>query len=86
MTVAEAEDEYLKAVASCGKPVLLSTGMCSINEVANAVRSITKYTRELVILHCTTDYPTAPENCNVRVLRTLAELFHFPIGFSDHSQ
>ena len=80
------EPEYLTAVAQAGKPVLLSTGMCTINEVADAVAILSAHTQEIILLQCTTNYPTAPEDCNVRVVKTLFETFGYPVGLSDHSQ
>ena len=80
------EQEYLSVVARAGVPVLLSTGMCTIAEVADAVSTITQYTQDLTILQCTTNYPTAPGDSNVLVIKTLADTFGYPVGLSDHSQ
>ena len=80
------EPEYLISLASCDAPILLSTGMCTINEVVDAINIITKNNDRLVVMHCTTDYPTKLEDCNVRVIQTYSRIFPYLVGFSDHSQ
>lgn len=77
---------FLKFVASFKKPILLSTGMGSSSEVKAAVRAIYQSgNKNLVILHCVTDYPTRVEDVNLRAIKTLKEQFSVPVGFSDHT-
>lgn len=77
---------FIQHAASLGKPVLLSTGMAYLHEVANAVRWIQETGNELILLlHCVSCYPTLPEDCNLRAVQTLATAFGYPTGFSDHS-
>jgi N,N'-diacetyllegionaminate synthase len=75
----------LERIASKRKPVILSTGMSYLEEVKNAVETLLALgCPELALLHCVSDYPADPRHANLRVLRTLRDTFHVPIGFSDH--
>ena len=77
----------LKRIGAKGKPVLLSTGMCYLNEIAEAVW-VLKSTgaKELVLLHCVSEYPASPESLNLQAIRTLSDHFGLLVGYSDHSQ
>ncbi|MEE1550225.1 MAG: N-acetylneuraminate synthase family protein [Nitrospinaceae bacterium] len=77
----------LKAIARLGKPVILSTGMGYLSEVDEAVRYLEERgLRKLGILHCSSLYPAAPENLNLRAIQTLKMAYpEYPIGFSDHT-
>lgn len=77
----------LKYVAKLGKPVFLSTGMCTLEEVKESVNAILEEgNRQIVIFHTVSGYPTHPKDVNLNVLKTLMKAFpEFPIGFSDHS-
>ena len=69
-----------------GKPILLSTGMCTLADVAGAVEEIrTHGNAPLALFQCTSNYPAAPATANLRAMRTLAETFNVPVGFSDHN-
>ncbi len=78
----------LKYVAKLGKPVFLSTGMCTLEEVKESVQAIIEEgNRQIVIFHTVSGYPTHPQDVNLNVLRTLMGKFpDFVIGFSDHTQ
>jgi N-acetylneuraminate synthase/N,N'-diacetyllegionaminate synthase len=77
----------LRHVATKGKPVLLSTGMSYLGEVDDAVRVLRDAgCRELALLHCVTSYPTRAEDANLRAMRTMADAFGVPVGFSDHTE
>jgi N-acetylneuraminate synthase/N,N'-diacetyllegionaminate synthase len=77
----------LRHVASKGKPVLLSTGMSFLNEVADALWHLRAGgAKEVVLMHCVSSYPAAPEQMNLRVLHTLQSYFELPVGLSDHSK
>jgi N-acetylneuraminate synthase/N,N'-diacetyllegionaminate synthase len=81
------EPEFLRTVAGFGKPIILSTGMATLSEVQEAVQVIAGAGDPgLVLLQCTTDYPTRVEDANVRVMQTFAKLFAVPVGFSDHTR
>lgn len=78
---------FIKKVASRGKPVILSTGMYRLEEVSRALDLIAEAgNRDVVLLHCTTLYPTPPHLVNLRAMDTLRETFHVPVGYSDHTQ
>jgi len=76
----------LRHVASSGKPVLLSTGMSTLQDVAGAVGCLRNSgNRELVLLQCSSAYPADPATANLRVMQSLAQAFGTPTGFSDHT-
>jgi N-acetylneuraminate synthase len=73
----------LRKIRATGKPVIMSTGMSSIEEVERAVETLG--TRDLLIAHATSTYPCPPELLNLRMLHTLAEKYPMcPIGYSGH--
>lgn len=73
-------------VARTGRPVILSTGMCYLSEVDAALRLLrSEGVEQVVVLHCVTSYPAAPEDANLRAMRTLATALHVPVGYSDHT-
>jgi N,N'-diacetyllegionaminate synthase len=77
---------YLSHVARKGKPIILSTGMSTLGEVEAAVRVIEATgNRQLCLLHCDSDYPADPADCNLRAMDTLSTAFGYPVGFSDHT-
>ena len=78
---------FLKYVAKKGLPIILSTGMSTLEEVAEAV-SVLKEAgcKDLTLLHCTSNYPARIEDCNLRAMRTMADKFDLPVGYSDHTQ
>jgi N,N'-diacetyllegionaminate synthase len=76
----------LDYVARTKKPIIISTGMARMQDIAEAVRTIREAGNEkIVILQCTTDYPCPIEHANVEAMRTIAKRFGFPVGFSDHT-
>jgi sialic acid synthase SpsE len=78
---------FLRYVARTGKPVILSTGMCTLQEVREAVDAIVgEGNQQLIILHAITSYPTHPDNVNLKAIQTLVREFaQFDIGYSDHT-
>ena len=77
---------FLEVVARCEKPLILSTGMCSLGDVELALDAIFRTgNRQVILLHCVSDYPAVIEDCNLRAMRTLAHSFHVPVGYSDHT-
>ena len=77
----------LRKVAAKGKPVILSTGMSTVEEVGAALRSLRKAgSRDVSLLHCVFDYPTLAKDVNLRVMESLRKRFDVPVGFSDHTQ
>ncbi|MBI4555992.1 MAG: pseudaminic acid synthase [Candidatus Hydrogenedentes bacterium] len=76
----------LGKVARTGKPVILSTGMASRDEIGAAVRVLRDHgAGAIALLKCTSAYPARPEEMNLRVLKRLAEEFGTPVGLSDHT-
>lgn len=76
---------FLEYIAKKGKPVILSTGMSNLREVKEAVDTIRKYNKKLILLHCTTNYPTPIEDVNLRAMVTLKKKFNVIVGYSDHT-
>lgn len=86
---------FLQRVAECGLPMIVSTGMASLDEVRAAVESISSIHyrtsdeplgNKLSLMHCTSNYPTALVDVNLRAIRTLADAFSVPVGYSDHTR
>lgn len=77
----------IRKTASIGKPVIMSTGMATLEEIDEAVQAFTQTgNRELCLLHCVSEYPARPESINLRVIQTLQARYpDHPIGFSDHT-
>ncbi|MCK6640139.1 MAG: N-acetylneuraminate synthase [Bacteroidia bacterium] len=76
---------FLKKVAQTGKPVFFSTGMSYMDEVKTAVEEIGRINPQLVILHCTANYPIRNDEVNLNVINTFRKEFDALIGYSDHS-
>lgn len=72
----------LRALKATGKPIILSTGMSTIEEIKEAVDIIG--TENLIIAHTTSSYPCPPDELNLRMIQTLRDIFPCPIGYSGH--
>lgn len=84
----EANDpEFIKAVSDTGKPVVISTGTLSEQELHRALVAATSLWNEnrLIVLHCVSKYPTYVEELQLGSMTNLIRQFSFPIGFSCHS-
>lgn len=78
---------YLREIGRTGKPVILSTGMCELEEVKAAVRVLKENgSSEITLLHCNTEYPTPMQDVNLRAMQTLRDETGLPAGYSDHTQ
>ena len=76
----------LVALAETKIPIILSTGMASKKELDEALKVITRYHDNISILHCVSQYPTHPENLNLRTITYLKKHYsQYTIGFSDHT-
>lgn len=75
----------LKKVAQLNKPIILSTGMCTMDEVRESVNSILDSGNDqLMLLHCISDYPAKTEESNLNAISEMKKEFDLPVGFSDH--
>ena len=87
--IASFENNHLpliRKVASTKKPIIISTGMATITELDEAVRTARESgCKDIVLLKCTSTYPTTPENTNILTIPHLKELFGVETGLSDHT-
>lgn len=74
----------LKHTAKKGRPILLSTGMSDMKEVEEAVETITKYNKNMILMQCTGNYPCKFGDINLNVLKTYREKFGLLVGYSGH--
>ena len=78
---------YLKRLAETGRDVVMSTGMCEVSEIEDAVAVLRKYgTKKITLLHCNTEYPSPYCDVNLRAMDALREYFQVEVGFSDHTK
>merc|ERR1719240_2217397 len=76
----------LEKVARTGKPVIMSTGMASVGEIEEAVRTLRNAgVKELAILKCTSAYPAKPEDANLITMQNIQSTFQTVVGLSDHT-
>jgi pseudaminic acid synthase len=76
----------LRKVAVTGKPVIMSTGMATLAEIDEAVRTLREAgCTQLALLKCTSAYPSPPEEMNLRTISHLSNAFGVPVGLSDHT-
>ncbi len=76
------DDNLLKYHRRLGKPIVLSTGMSTLEEIDHAVDVLGK--KNLVLLHCTSTYPSRVEELNLKAIHSLADRYDVPIGYSGH--
>ncbi len=77
---------FLAKIGRRGKPVILSTGMYTIDQIAAALDVLKQSgCREVAVLHCVTAYPVSPRDVNLRVMARIREFFAGPVGYSDHT-
>ena len=76
----------LRKVAATGKPIIISTGMANVAEIAETVETARRGGAEdLILLQCTSAYPAKPEDANVLTVRNMRETFGCEVGLSDHT-
>jgi pseudaminic acid synthase len=87
--IASFENNHLPLIekaAATGRPLIISTGMATLGELEDAVRTAREAgCKELVLLKCTSTYPASPEHTNLRTIPHLRELFGCEVGLSDHT-
>ncbi|MEG0978174.1 MAG: N-acetylneuraminate synthase [Bacilli bacterium] len=77
---------FLKRIAITNKPVVVSTGMATLDEISDALNVLKTYgTSEISLLHCNTEYPTPMEDVNLLAMLQLKEIFNCNVGYSDHT-
>lgn len=77
---------YLEKIAATGKDIILSTGMSEIKEIEAALSVLRQGTDNIILLHCTTQYPAPYEDVNLRAMQTLKQRFGYKVGYSDHTE
>jgi len=78
---------YLVEIAKTHKPVILSTGMCTMDEIEEAVKILEQYgSSSITLLHCTTEYPAPFGHVNLKAMLSLYNRFLKPVGYSDHTE
>lgn len=80
---------YLRAIGRTKKPVILSTGMANLEEIEQAIGVLTRFgtpRNAVTLLHCTTEYPAAKNEVNLKAIETMRRHFGLPVGYSDHTQ
>jgi N,N'-diacetyllegionaminate synthase len=75
---------FLRALAERGRPLVISTGMGTLDEIRTAVRVVQGVDTQLILLHCVSSYPAPLEQANLRAIDTLRSTFDVPVGYSDH--
>jgi pseudaminic acid synthase len=80
------DHRLIRRVAATGKPIVISTGMASVAEIDEAIRSVRGVGKnEVVLLKCTSTYPASPQNSNLRTISAMRETFGCHVGLSDHT-
>ena len=78
---------YLEAIAKTGRKIIMSTGMSDMKEINEAVAVLEKFgSRDIVLLHCNTQYPTPYEDVNLNAMITIKNATGKMVGYSDHTQ
>lgn len=78
------DEALVEALAATGKPLIVSTGMSTMDEIDRAMHLLRD--SEVLLLHTTSTYPCPPEESNLRTINTLAERFDCPVGYSGHER
>ncbi len=77
---------FLTSIAFKKLPVILSTGMGTLGEVEEAINTLKLAgASDIMLMHCTTEYPAPAEDCNLKAIQTMQNAFNLPVGFSDHT-
>jgi N-acetylneuraminate synthase/N,N'-diacetyllegionaminate synthase len=77
----------LRHIAKKGLPMIISTGMSTMEEVRDAVKVVKREgNQNIALLHCTSSYPTKAKDVNLRIISTLKDIFRLPVGYSDHTR
>lgn len=78
---------YIINIAKYNKPVILSTGMSTIDDIKRAVKVLKEYgTTDITVLHCTTEYPVPYKDVNLNAMLTIKDKLNIKVGYSDHTK
>ncbi|MBQ3163250.1 MAG: N-acetylneuraminate synthase [Lachnospiraceae bacterium] len=77
--------QFLRQIAEKQKPMILSAGMCYMEEVEKALKAIAEINNRLILLQCTANYPIRDEEANIGIVKTLREKYEILTGYSDHT-
>ncbi|MFI3202183.1 MAG: N-acetylneuraminate synthase family protein, partial [Eubacteriales bacterium] len=77
--------KFLRQIAQKGRPIILSAGMCYLEEVRMALDAILPINQQVILLQCTANYPIKDEEVNLELIARLREEFNILVGYSDHS-
>lgn len=80
------DSQLVADIASMGKPVLLSTGMSSLEEIDRAVAICHEYTPDIILMQCTSTYPCQDQHINLRAMATLRDRYGCLVGYSGHER
>lgn len=75
----------LDFVAKTGQPIIISSGMSTLEEIDKSINFLKKRTNKIALLHCVSRYPCPPESLNLGTIKFFKKRYDLPIGFSDHS-
>lgn len=76
----------IRSIARIGRPIIMSTGMASLEEIRDAVDAIRgEGNNQIALLKCTSAYPALPKDMNLKTIPDMAQQFHLPVGLSDHT-
>lgn len=77
---------YIEKIGKLFNKIIISTGMCNLSEVKEAIEIIKKFgKKEITVLHCNTEYPTPMEDVNLRAIETMKKELNLQVGYSDHT-
>lgn len=80
---------YLKKIAQYKEPVILSTGMCELSDIENAIQVLLRnglQNQQITVLHCNTEYPTPMKDVNLKAMLEIKNKFDVAVGYSDHTE
>ena len=78
---------YLIAIAKTKRPIIMSTGMCEMQEIEDAIKVLKENgSTSIKLLHCNTEYPTPFEDVNLKAMEIMRKRFNVEVGYSDHTR
>lgn len=77
---------YLREIGKTGREIVMSTGMCNMDEISEAIKALEENgAGKITLLHCNTEYPTPFEDVNLNAMITMRKIFNKDVGYSDHT-